>query len=462
MSALLSATASRTYDVEKPKVWAAGSGARETMELAWSADVFRDTLQLIAEGVTDLVGFEVAAVSVVGDDGLLEVIAVAGSDDCRNQLLGHRTTIADIQAEIANAEDWGTLKFVPAERMGLETEDLGWIPDIAVSDDPEDWHPLDLLMAPFYDSTGALRGLMSMDVPTDGKRPRPEKRAELAKYAEKAGRAILSAHDHSRLAERVRLAETAREVVRRATTEESIEDVFDYIEVALLRGFNAQYMWIRIFEDEEVEATTLASAGLGVTLSPRLAEVAREAAVTLWQREEVWVLDVGSRPPGVSRVAHEEYLQFLEDRGIESILFAPLGAGSRCMGNLVLAREKGQEQWSETEKRAARDIARDLGQTLLAARNLARQRRLNEELRALDIYKSRLIATVSHELRSPLTAVAGYLEILGEEPDLSPAARGSLASMARGVDRMGGLVEDLLAFSRAADPTVEVLSLIHI
>src|SRR5690606_20011164 len=121
--------------------------------------------------------------------------------------------------------------------------------------------------------------------------------------------------------------------------------------------------------------------------------------------------------PGVSRVAHEEYLQFLEDRGIESILFAPLGAGSRCMGNLVLAREKGQEQWSETEKRAARDIARDLGQTLLAARNLARQRRLNEELRALDIYKRRLIATVSHELRSPLTAVAGYLEILGEEPD---------------------------------------------
>ena len=47
--------------------------------------VFVDALQNIAEGVTELLGFEVAAISIARDDHTLEMVAVAGSPAARDQ-----------------------------------------------------------------------------------------------------------------------------------------------------------------------------------------------------------------------------------------------------------------------------------------------------------------------------------------------------------------------------------------
>ena len=76
--------------------------------------VDRAALQLIAEGVTELAGFELAAISIV-HDGRLHTIAIAGDDhaprSCRRCTHG-----AAVLAELENAEDWGLLRFVPHER----------------------------------------------------------------------------------------------------------------------------------------------------------------------------------------------------------------------------------------------------------------------------------------------------------------------------------------------------------
>src|SRR3954451_3857894 len=83
----------------------------------WSDAPSRDALQLIAEGVTQLAGFGIAAISVAREDGKLEVMAVAGSEAAREQLEGVRTPIDRLQNEIAKADDWGLLRFVPHERL---------------------------------------------------------------------------------------------------------------------------------------------------------------------------------------------------------------------------------------------------------------------------------------------------------------------------------------------------------
>ncbi len=83
----------------------------------WSDGPSRDALQLIAEGVTDLAGFGVAAISVAREDGKLEVAAVAGSDEARIELQGRRTPIDTLMAEIEKADHWGLLRFVPHERI---------------------------------------------------------------------------------------------------------------------------------------------------------------------------------------------------------------------------------------------------------------------------------------------------------------------------------------------------------
>jgi two-component system phosphate regulon sensor histidine kinase PhoR len=65
------------------------------------------------------------------------------------------------------------------------------------------------------------------------------------------------------------------------------------------------------------------------------------------------------------------------------------------------------------------------------------------------------VANASHELRSPLTVISGYLDTLADDPDLDPAWQLPVQEMRRQSDRMGGIVQDLLDLSRLEARTGE-------
>jgi two-component system phosphate regulon sensor histidine kinase PhoR len=79
-------------------------------------------------------------------------------------------------------------------------------------------------------------------------------------------------------------------------------------------------------------------------------------------------------------------------------------------------------------------------QRLLMLRDVTREVRLEQMRRDF-------VANASHELRSPLTVVAGYLETFGAAPDLGELAA-PVAEMRRQTDRMTRIIEDLLELSR--------------
>ncbi|MGI9245314.1 MAG: phosphate regulon sensor histidine kinase PhoR [Steroidobacteraceae bacterium] len=66
----------------------------------------------------------------------------------------------------------------------------------------------------------------------------------------------------------------------------------------------------------------------------------------------------------------------------------------------------------------------------------------------LESMRRDFVANASHELRSPLTVIGGYLDTLAEEPALDPAWREPVREMQRQSDRMRAIVEDLLELSR--------------
>src|SRR4051794_34257920 len=146
-------------------------------------------LHAVTDGVVECVGFSVAALSVIHNDGSFETVAVSGSDDCRRTLLGVRQQPDAYDGEFAMAERWGTLRFVPHQVLPDE-HPYGWVPDIAVSEDPLAWHPLDALFAPLSDSAGALVGILSVDLPASGRRPDALQRALLEVFSGQAGVAI--------------------------------------------------------------------------------------------------------------------------------------------------------------------------------------------------------------------------------------------------------------------------------
>ena len=82
------------------------------------------------------------------------------------------------------------------------------------------------------------------------------------------------------------------------------------------------------------------------------------------------------------------------------------------------------------------------GKRLLQARDITR-------LQQLETVRRDFVANVSHEMRTPLTVIHGYLETIRESSDttLNPW-RHVLAQMSQQTDRMRRIVEDLLMLSR--------------
>lgn len=67
---------------------------------------------------------------------------------------------------------------------------------------------------------------------------------------------------------------------------------------------------------------------------------------------------------------------------------------------------------------------------------------------ALESMRKDFVANASHELRSPLTVMTGYLETLLQDDAVDASLRGPLAEMQRQTQRMNSLVNDLLDLSR--------------
>ncbi len=422
--------------------------------------VFRGALQLIAEGVTEIVGFKLATISVVrqAPDGTeeLEVVADAGDETGSEIILGRRTPLASLLMELQKAEVWGQFQFLPHDL--LETQDVedtyGWIvPDMEQIDAPDAWHPLDLLVALLYDDQGVLRGTLAIDVPENGRRPGPEQRGMLEKFAEQAGRTVVTTLEREELAEQVRLAETARTIVRNAGTQRQLSEVLAECQTGLVEGFRSRGSWIQTFdEDGRGSGAIHSSDGTQVDLPAELVDLAERAARRCWADQTPVVIGDDHPVPSVLEPAEQAAIvAFLDTLRIGSLLFVPLGAGAECLGNLVLTRSGG-DRWTDLDRQAALDIGHDLGRVILNARSFQREHQLVVELQALDTYKSQLIATVSHELKNPLTAVTGYLEILDAAKELTAASRSAVDAMTRGTARLSRVVDDLLLLSKVGDP----------
>ncbi|HET9106286.1 MAG TPA: phosphate regulon sensor histidine kinase PhoR [Steroidobacteraceae bacterium] len=85
------------------------------------------------------------------------------------------------------------------------------------------------------------------------------------------------------------------------------------------------------------------------------------------------------------------------------------------------------------------------GQQLLLAADVSRQMRL-------EAVRRDFVANASHELRSPLTVISGYLETLSQDPALDRDLAGPVAEMRRQAERMTAIIHDLLELSRLEQP----------
>ncbi len=430
-----------------------------------------EVLNTTARGVVDVLGFQVAVINTVDPYGFVEAVAVAGDEDAVRALKSRRMPLGQFIEEFAIADEWGMLRFVPHDRLPEDAES-SWVPDVVPLDLPDAWHPLDALYCPLHGPTGELVGVLSVDLPVDGMRPGPPGRQVLEMYAVQAGLAIHHATERERLRERIRLAGATRRIVETASRELDLVKIVDTAFRPLVEGFRCDRVLIRVFEAEHEGAGGHALGRAGATyppdlvqrLRPRIAAVADDEPATVQH-----MLDLGERiarecwPQNRTLVvgnlvdtagdllddhARDIIDLFLSSLDGDTLVVVPLGAGIHCLGYLTFVRAAPATGWSEAEDEAALVVGREIGRAVERARLYQRERLLVAELQELDRYKGEMIATITHELKNPLTSIGGHVELLQDEQ----VAPESVEAIARNVGRLQTLVEDMLLLTKVNDP----------
>jgi len=151
------------------------------------------------------------------------------------------------------------------------------------------------------------------------------------------------------------------------------------------------------------------------------------------QREIVWFNRMAARLLNLRRTA---------DLGmrIENLLrepeFVRYLAGQDYSNPVVIRPTTGEDCYLSMQVAPYGD-----GQLLLLVSDVSRQMRL-------EAVRRDFVANASHELRSPLTVISGYLETLSQDPALQGDLKGPLAEMRRQAERMTAIIRDLLELSR--------------
>jgi signal transduction histidine kinase len=119
-----------------------------------------------------------------------------------------------------------------------------------------------------------------------------------------------------------------------------------------------------------------------------------------------------------------------------------LAIGSAVLSALVLLRLSGMIRSLDRHRRSERSARAEAES---AQRQLALK---NEQLVEADRLKDEFVALISHDLRTPLTSIMGYLELVLDDHNLSEEQRGYLSIVDRNADRLLRLVNDLLFVAR--------------
>jgi signal transduction histidine kinase/DNA-binding NarL/FixJ family response regulator len=167
----------------------------------------------------------------------------------------------------------------------------------------------------------------------------------------------------------------------------------------------------------------------------------RHPALEALRRGETIVRNDVGREEWKAMAESEEHARLLESLQLAAFITTPLRGGDQTIGALSVGRRASSGSFSDSDVELIEDIAR------LAASAL-HNAWLYHLADTANRAKDEFLATLSHELRTPMTSILGWIQVL-RLGALDPEAVGEgLASMERSARVQAQLIDDLLDLSR--------------
>jgi signal transduction histidine kinase len=403
----------------------ARDGASEPPDVRYG-DVAR-----IAEAVREAVGARAVTISRVVDDEWLEVVALAGELPGED-LATRRWRRADLARVLDTAEQLGRLHVttnravsyveVPAGGEGVPGESA-------------------VLLAPLHTAEGNLVGVLATDglVDIDAL---PDGACDLVElYAEQARLTLDLVRAHATLAEHLRLSDASQAVLHEAVVQPDVPAMLESVAGTVARMMRARGVW----------ACAEIATGVHAEAASYPAEVAQWLGVDICALVEP-IVGVCWRDDSTASDEDAPLLGRLAAlAGRERALLSAIGSGTEVRGALLVLRSHGDPPWADHERDALRALGRRLGSVVQQLVSHQRDRHLVDELRELDEYRRDLVASITHDLKTPLTAITLNTELLASDRRLAQAGSHPVAAIRRSAERLSGLVDDLLALARAEE-----------
>lgn len=389
-----------------------------------------DDVARIARSVREVVSARAALISRVVDDEWLEVVAVAGQTDER-ELTGHRWRRSDLTRYLEEAEQLGRLH-VTTRRAVSYVE----VPDGAdFADDGA------VLLAPLRTRHGQLVGVLGTVGPVEVDDLAPGACDLIELYADQARLALDLLHEHHLLVEHLRLSDGAQSLLHHAVDQPDVPTMLGSLAPPLAEMMQAGGVWTcaEVASGAHAEAASYPEDVAG-RLGADICTLLEPMIDTCWTGDTTLTDEDSPLLGRLAGLAHQE-----------RALLAAIGSGTSVRGALLVMRGADEEPWTAHERDALASLGRRLGAVVEQLETRRRDRHLVDELRELDRYRRDLVASITHDLKTPLTAIALNAELLESDRRLAEAGAHPVAAIRRSAERLSGLVDDLLALARTEE-----------
>jgi signal transduction histidine kinase len=230
-----------------------------------------------------------------------------------------------------------------------------------------------------------------------------------------------------------------------------LNSILEIIVRRVLATLKAQQSSIMIYNPETGLLETRASYGLESEYA-RNAKTRVGQGIAGWVAQQQQAIMLGAQAPNEDFGRH-----YKANRNITSALSLPLRVGDRCVGVLNVNRINHPEPFREHHRDMLRLFAEHVGAVIDRAEVMERLsahaqalESSNLKLSEMNRMKDVFLSTASHELKTPLTSVIAYSELLDEHGGtLSLAQRSEfLGRLQTEAKRLLALIDDILDLSR--------------
>ncbi|MEO6258872.1 MAG: ATP-binding protein [Thermoanaerobaculia bacterium] len=246
------------------------------------------------------------------------------------------------------------------------------------------------------------------------------------------------------LAEQQKLLESERSSARRLTglaeaslviaSALSIADVLQMITDQAAKVINSEFalLWLRVGADTEARIIRAVSTGSRISLEQ------------IDERSDRSLEAMATRIHSTIRLGSDDSLTSMEGgifEGLQSVLAAPLQEREGSNIGVLVLSEKANAQFNADDETVLTQFAQ---MASVALQNARLYREAQEANRAKDDF----LATLAHELRTPMTGILGWVQMLKTDNSMDENATLAIQMIESSTRVQARLVEDLLDVSR--------------